>query len=67
MKHGKLDALIGQAVQYRQIPALITASSSQKEERYEETLQELQMLSSLTINCQVTKIVMIPGSQLSVL
>ena len=41
-----LDALIGQAVQYRQIPALITASSSQKEERYEETLQELQMLSS---------------------
>ena len=30
-----------------------------------ETLQELQMLSSVTINCQVTKIVMKSGSQLS--
>ena len=29
--------------------------------------QELQLLSSVTIDCQVTKIVMIPGSQLSVL
>ena len=32
-----------------------------------ETSQELRMLSSATINCQVTKIVMIQGSQLSVL
>ena len=32
-----------------------------------ETSQELRMLSSVTINCQVTKIVMNPGSQLSVL
>ena len=30
-----------------------------------ETSQELQMLSSVTINCQVTKIVMNSGSQLS--
>ena len=30
-------------------------------------MQELRMLSSVTINCQVTKIVMNPGSQLSVL
>ena len=30
-----------------------------------ETSQELQMLSSVTINCQVTKIVINPGSQLS--
>ena len=29
--------------------------------------QELRMLSSVTINCQVTKIVINPGSQLSVL
>ena len=32
-----------------------------------ETLQELRMLSSVTIYCQVTKIVINPGSQLSVL
>ena len=32
-----------------------------------QTSQELRMLSSVTINCQVTKIVMKPGSQLSVL
>ena len=30
-----------------------------------ETSQELRMLSSVTINCQVTKIVMNSGSQLS--
>ena len=30
-----------------------------------KTLQELRMLSSVTINCQVTKIVMNSGSQLS--
>ena len=30
-------------------------------------MQELRMLSSVTINCQVTKIVINPGSQLSVL
>ena len=32
-----------------------------------KTSQELRMLSSVTINCQVTKIVINPGSQLSVL
>ena len=32
-----------------------------------QTSQELRMLSSVTINCQVTKIVMNSGSQLSVL
>ena len=32
-----------------------------------ETSQELRMLSSVAINCQVTKIVMNSGSQLSVL
>ena len=32
-----------------------------------KTSQELRMLSSVTINCQVRKIVMNPGSQLSVL
>ena len=32
-----------------------------------QTSQELRMLSSVTINCKVTKIVMNPGSQLSVL
>ena len=31
-----------------------------------KTSQELRMLSSVTINCQVTKIAKIPGSQLSV-
>ena len=30
-----------------------------------KTSQELRMLSSVTINCQVTKIVINPGSQLS--
>ena len=30
-----------------------------------KTSQELRMLSSLTINCQITKIVMNSGSQLS--
>ena len=30
-----------------------------------ETLQELRMLSSVTIDCQETKIVINPGSQLS--
>ena len=32
-----------------------------------KTSQELRMLSSVTINCHVTKIVINPGSQLSVL
>ena len=32
-----------------------------------KTSQELRMLSSVTINCQETKIVMNSGSQLSVL
>ena len=32
-----------------------------------KTLQELRMLSSVTINCQVTKIVINPDSHLSVL
>ena len=32
-----------------------------------KTSQELRMLSSVTINCKETKIVMNPGSQLSVL
>ena len=32
-----------------------------------KTSQELRMLSSVTINCQATKIVINPGSQLSVL
>ena len=32
-----------------------------------KTLQELRMLSSVTINCHLTNIVMNPGSQLSVL
>ena len=37
-------------------------------EKYQnKTSQELRMLSSVTINCQITKIVMISGSQLSVL
>ena len=30
---------------------------------YPKTLQELRMLSSVTINCQLTKIVINPGSQ----
>ena len=32
-----------------------------------KTLQELRMLSSVTLDCRVTKIVMNSGSQLSVL
>ena len=32
---------------------------------WKKTLQELQMLSSVPINCQVTKIVKNPGSQMS--
>ena len=31
----------------------------------DKTSQELRMLSSVTLNCQITKIVMNPGSQLS--
>ena len=31
----------------------------------QKTSQELRMLSSVTINCQVTQIVINPGSQLS--
>ena len=31
----------------------------------EETLQELRMLSSVTLNCEVTKVVKSSGSQLS--
>ena len=34
-------------------------------EGFHKTSQELRMLSSVTINCQVTKIVMNSGSQLS--
>ena len=32
---------------------------------FKKTSQELRMLSSVTINCQITKIVMNSGSQLS--
>ena len=32
-----------------------------------KTSQELRILSSVTINCQVTKIVINPGSQFSIL
>ena len=32
---------------------------------WSKTSQELRMLSSVTINCQITKIVMNSGSQLS--
>ena len=34
-------------------------------DRFRKTSQELRMLSSVTINCQITKIVMNSGSQLS--
>ena len=34
---------------------------------FNESLQELRMLSRVTINCQVTKIFINPGSQMSVL
>ena len=34
-------------------------------QKYKKTSQELRMLSSVTLNCQVTKIVMNSGSQLS--
>ena len=40
-------------------------SSDDGEVDVDETSQELRMLSSVTINCQVTKIVMNSGSQLS--
>ena len=33
--------------------------------KWNKTSQELQILSSVTLNCQVTKIVMNSGSQLS--
>ena len=33
--------------------------------KWNKTSQELRMLSSVTLNCQVTKIVMNSGSQLS--
>ena len=36
-------------------------------EVFKKTSQELRMLSSVTINCQIKKIVMYSGSQLSVL
>ena len=39
--------------------------ASTKPNEFNETLQELLMLSSVTLNCQVTKIVTNPGSQLS--
>ena len=42
-------------------------SMNKAEELFRKTLQELRMLSSVTINCQVAKIVMNPGCQLSVL
>ena len=42
-------------------------NKNDKYEVYTKTSQELQMLSSVTINCQVAKIVINPGSQLSVL
>ena len=48
-------------VLYRKGPLL---SSLQEEYK---TSQELRMLSSVAINCQVAKIVINPGSQLSVL
>ena len=42
-------------------------SKRPKNFKYEKKSQELRMLSSVTINCKVTKIVMNPGSQLPVL
>ena len=48
------------------IPALSLVMNSPGS-RVKKTSQELQMLSSVTINCQATKNVMNSGSQLSVL
>ena len=39
--------------------------SDKKRHRYLKTSQELQMLPTVTLFCQVTKIVMNSGSQLS--
>ena len=47
--------------------APVKSSPSAMSRPGKETSQELQMLSSVTINCQLTKIVMNPCSQLSVL
>ena len=44
-----------------------TKYAKQNTKHPKQTSQELRMLSSVTINCQVTKIVINPGTQLSVL
>ena len=44
---------------------VVELNFSQKSPHSLKTLQELRMLSSVTINCQITKIVMNSGSQLS--
>ena len=53
---------IGDAETICRIPPATTCISAQL---LSKTSQELQMLSSVTINCQETKIVMNSGSQLS--
>ena len=44
---------------------LVVGPSSRLRGGVKETSQELRMLSSVTINCQITKIVMNSGSQWS--
>ena len=58
---GQLDAWFD-----RKSPDMIFVTSSTGSASV-KTSQELRMLSSVTINCHVTKIVMNSGSQLSVL
>ena len=46
-------------------PAREDEGREKKKNLGDKTSQELRMLSSVTINCQITKIVMNSGSQLS--
>ena len=55
----------GEKVILAKLSFIILKKKENANDLWEETSQELRMLSSVTINCQITKIVMNSGSQLS--
>ena len=55
--HLMFATLLGKVCTFEKVKAIVLLIT--------KTSQELRMLSSVTINCQITKIVMNSGSQLS--
>ena len=63
--HSCRPPLVAQFVTLLTLELRIICCLPERKRKDNKTSQELRMLSSVTINCQITKIVMNSGSQLS--